>query len=586
MDIFQKKRQNRQDRLLAFQSGRVRIALEVLLCAFSGALYSLVFAGTDWNFFAWFGLIPLYWVIRNGSSLRAFLLALVWGYFESLFAFMWLREIMFFIPFVFGLVLGFFPALWGWMVPFLRRNFLIPPEIRLKGSEALIHWRSESPFKELFCCTALASWWCLTEWLRSWIFTGLPWNLLGSSQWRILPLIQICEYTGVYGLSFLVVLVNLTLASGLEQVKRKGVRHYYPLLFSLALVCACLTFGLKKIRHYAKAIPGNQVKIGAVQPHLSQRRNGGREKTLEAVRVCVELTEQLLERDKPNLIVWPETAVPVPLNSVDPLAEYYREEVARLGRKGNLPLLLGTILLKNDPAEPGGVAVYNSAVLVQPAMRVTDVYSKVHIVPFGEYVPFGREFPILNRLVGMGRNLKPGPEIKPMEILPGLYAGISVCYEDIFPYISRIHARKGANVLLVVTNDAWYPTSNEPVQHFANSLFRAVETRLPLIRIGNSNYSVLVEPTGQLRQTLFHTPEGKPDPGVQKRGCSIVELSYSCSPVQTFYTRYGNVFVGLCGACFAIVLMLALQNWRTFHQAFEDAFKPISTGQHPGGTDR
>ena len=197
----------------------------------------------------------------------------------------------------------------------------------------------------------------------------------------------------------------------------------------------------------------------------------------------------------------------------------------------------------------------------------------MHIVPFGEFVPFGREFPILNRLVGMGRNLCRGPGFRPLEILPGLHAGISVCYEDIFSYISRAHAKKGANILLVVTNDAWYPTSNEPVQHFANSLFRAVETRLPMIRIGNSNFSVVIDPTGHVSRTLFRTGDGRLDPGIQKRGSGILDLRYQEFPRKTFYTRYGNIFIGLCAAVFLIVLMFSLQNWRRFHQAFEDTLQ-------------
>ena len=580
MDILRKTPENRAERLLAFRSGRLRIALDVLICAVSGALYSTVFAGTDCFFLAWVGLIPLYWVIRRGSSRRAFLLSLVWGYFESLFAFMWLREIMFFIPFVFGFVLGAFPAVWGMAVPFVLRNFLIPPEIRLKGAEAVAAWRSRSPFKELFCCLALTGWWCVTEWVRSWIFTGLPWNLVGSSQWSVLPLIQIAEFTGVYGVSFLVVMVNLSLAFGLERLSRdrKDLRHFYPLLFALALVCASLTFGLKRIRQYsagsAYARNGWPIRFGVVQPHLSQRRSAGHEKTLEAIRVCADLTDRLLDPEtKPDLIVWPETAVPVPLNSAGPLAEHYRAEVFRLGRKGDLPLLLGSIMLKNDPAEPGGVGVYNSAVLVRPGLRIADTYSKVHIVPFGEFVPFGREFPVLNRIVGMGRNLTPGPEFRPLEILSGSLAGISICYEDIFPYVSRTHARAGANLLLVVTNDAWYPTSNEPVQHFANSLVRAVETRLPMIRAGNSNFSVVIEPTGQVSDSLFRTSDGKPDPGIQKRGSGVLTLRHAKSPPQTFLTRYGKVFIGVCAALFALLLAASLQNWRTFHQAFEDARK-------------
>ena len=377
MDISQKNGIFPPDRLRAFGSGRLRIVAEILICAASGALYATVFAGVAWYFLAWIGMLPLYFLIRRGSSRKAFLLAFVWGFFENLFAFMWLREIVVFIPLFAGLVLGIFVGLWGMLVPFMNRNYLTPPEIRLKGSSVSASWISDAPFRELACALALASWWCVLEWLRSWIFTGLPWNLAGSSQWRILPLIQICEYTGIYGVSFLIVLVNLAIAFGLERCTRKGVRHYYPLLFALALVCACMTFGLKRIRQYSqlKATSTVTYKIGVVQPHLSQRRTGGREKTLEAVKVCAALSDRLLASDpKPDLIVWPETAVPVALNAADPLAQYYREEIIRLGNKGNLPMLLGAITLKSDPAEEGGVAVLNSAVLIKPGLEIAGTY--------------------------------------------------------------------------------------------------------------------------------------------------------------------------------------------------------------------
>lgn len=586
MNIFWKKGKISPERLLAFRCGRPGMFLPFLICAGSGALYATVFAGTDWYGLAWFGMMPLYWLIRTGSSRRAFWLSLTWGCFESLFAFMWLREIMFFIPFVFCFVLGMFPAVWGAAVPFLYRNFMIPPEIRLKGGAAAAQYECRNPFKAIAFFLVLAAWWCVTEWVRSWIFTGLPWNLIGSSQWRCLPMIQICEYTGIYGISFLVVLVNVTLADYLRQLPHGGFRRCYPLLFVLALVYLNVMSGMKAIRRVERLPLENRARIGVVQPHLSQRRSGGTEKVTEAIEVCAELTEQLLRNHpgdaRPELLVWPETAVPVAYNADYPLSDLYRRTVAQLGLKSGLPMLVGSLFLKMSQTRPGEVDVYNSALLVRPGGLVADSHSKVHIVPFGEYVPYGDRFPILNRIVGMGRNLTRGPEFRPVEILPGLRAGISICYEDIFAYISRAYAIRDANALLVVTNDAWYPSSNEPVQHFANSLFRAVETRLPMIRIGNADYSAVIEPTGKVSGALFQTPAGHPDPGRTERASGILALTYQDDPQPTFYTRYGNLFIGFCGSYALLILAFALLNWRLYHQFMADVFKrPEENGVQP-----
>ena len=587
MNIFFRIFHIRRERALALSSGRSRILLEYLICALSGAVYSTVFAGTDLYVLAWFGMVPLYWIVSSATPGRAFTLSLTWGYFCTLFSFMWLREIMFFIPFIFGFVLGMFPALWGMVLPFLYKNFMIPASVRLEGPEAVAAYRNRNPFREIAYCCALAAWWCVTEWIRSWIFTGLPWNLVGSSQWQMLPLIQLCRYTGVYGVSFLVVLVNISLGFFLKQLcyaknLKDGALHAYSLLFSLALIYMCVMFaGVKNIRRYQRTEAEMKSRIGVVQPNLSQRRSGGESPTLEAIHRCVDLSEKLLREntgsEAPQILVWPETAVPVPYNAAYDLSGIFRQKAGMLTLQSKLPLLTGSIFLERSEKDPQMVNVYNSALLLQNGGRVMGRYDKVHIVPFGEYVPFGDQFPFLNQWLGMGRNLTPGKEFLPMEILPGLYAGINICYEDIFPYISRAHAKRGANALLVVTNDAWYPSSNEPVQHFANSIFRAVETGLPMIRIGNCNYSAVIAPTGRILSSVFRKQNSASwDPGRFEQGCAVLTLPAEKNPALTFYTRYGDLFIGVCIFYCIIILAAALVNCRTYHKVFADIFEKTS----------
>ncbi|OQA81598.1 MAG: Apolipoprotein N-acyltransferase [Lentisphaerae bacterium ADurb.Bin242] len=586
-DSLQSK--DREARILAFASGRMRIVLEILAAALSGALYAAIFAGTGWHWYAWFGMVPLYCLIAGRNAKKAFWYSYVWGYFWSLFSFLWLREIFFPIPFVFAFLLGLFPALWGVTVPFLFRNFLIPPEVRLKGAGALASWRSGNPFKEIAFCMALAGLWCVTEWLRSWIFTGLPWNLVGSSQWKFNALIQICEYTGVYGVSFLAGMVNFSLGVFLQQLfsgtdkNRRPVR-IYSLIFSFALIQLVIFGCMKNVIGIIVRTPENStLRVGVVQPNLSQRRSGGVERTREAIDVCVSLSEKLMENygkgkatDPPALLVWPESSVPVPYNADAPLSERYRNEVKRLNETYRIPLLIGSLYLDWNQKNPEQVDVYNSALFIRSGGDVEDLYSKVHIVPFGEYVPYGETFPWLNRLVGMGRNLSRGKQFRPLEIAPGVRAGIAICYEDVFAYISRAHALNGANLLLVVTNDAWYPTSDEPIQHFANSVFRTVETRLPMLRCGNSNYSVVIDSTGRVSDSIR-----KGEPGWTGRQSGTLYVHYNPNPKPTFYTLYGDVFIGFCSAFALLIFAAAVMNWKIYKSAFLDAFEKTPAGKNP-----
>ena len=153
-----------------------------------------------------------------------------------------------------------------------------------------------------------------------------------------------------------------------------------------------------------------------------------------------------------------------------------------------MPFLVGSIDFQVPGNSPEEYEVYNAALLItEPGGAVRDLFYTYHRVPFGEYVPFGEEFPQLNEMIGMGRNLSSGGRCNPLEVLPGVRAGVSICFESVFPFLSRGHAVNGANLLLILANDAWYPTSWESDQHFANGLFRGLEMRLALLRGGNSN---------------------------------------------------------------------------------------------------
>ena len=589
------------EKMRAFAATRTGIALEYLLLAAAGAFSATIFPAVNWSILAWVILIPLFFSITACSNTGALLRGMTWGYFWSLCSFFWLREIALPIPFILSAVLGAFPAVWALLVHFLWKNLAYSVRDRLKGHEHLI---GDFPFRNhltgILFTLAAASLWCVTEWVRGWIITGLPWNYLGSSQWKNLPLIQICEFTGVFGVSFLAALFNMAFGLSLYNVRislnTKKYMRPHPLTLSFLLLLACFTCGMHLMKVHK--LDHEKVKIeaiGLIQCDISQRRAANYQLAKEALDVCAGLTGKLLKEDEANknivltdhridtslkLIVWPETAVPYAYSGGADISEQYRSEIGSFVERYRVPFLLGSIDFQpaaNRQAGQYEYDVFNAALFVtESGGKIRDRYYKVHRVPFGEYVPFGNEFPELNKMIGMGRNLTPGKRLNPIEVIPGVKAGVSICYESVFPFISRGHAVNGANLLVVISNDAWYPASYEPDQHYVNGLFRAVETRLPLLRSGNSNYSVLISPRGELLESI----SPKSDPGKRMRAAKKFLVPIPLDPKPTFYSVYGDVFIALCGFISLCALIFAFANWRLFRTAQADAklYKTISEG--------
>ena len=584
---------------LAFRVSWMRTVRDLLVLALSGAALTLAFPGVNFQPAAWVCIVPLLWMCFDVSKRRAFGYGMVWGYFWSLTSTFFLREISIAIPFVFGAVLGVFCAFWAMLIPVVCRNLLIPPEVRVRGAAAVAAYPRFQVRDEILAMFTLAAWWVILEWIRSWIFTGFPWNLLAATQWKNLNLIQICEYTGIYGLSFLVILVNIALfftAKDLLTVIR-GAKYRRPLTLyaALFLVAAAAFSGMGVWKKYNRLYAPENVTeytVGVVQPDLSQRRAGGEESTREALDVCSRLSEGLIADKKAaegllagyenisvsppplQLIVWPETAVPTAFYGGGPVATEYRSRVRRMIRESGTPFLIGTLSYDNIRSNTEFDA-FNSALLLKEFpltggnirydADTAGRYDKVHIVPFGEFIPLNDKFPAIGRLVGMGRNLTPGKAFRPLDLTKDVRAGVMICYEDVFAYAARELVRNGANFLLVITNDAWYPTSTEPEQHYANSVLRTVETRLPMLRCGNSNYSVLIDQFGRTVDSV--TKRIDPETGMfeltpweQKAASATMTVRVPKHYTPTFYVRFGNVFVLVLWVIFAGGMAMVLRN--------------------------
>ena len=623
--------ENAAARRLAFRSSWKGMLAELLILALSGMYFTLAFPGIGFAPAAWTGIVPLIWLCAGRTPKRAALCGFVWGYFWNLTACFFLREIMFFIPFVFAVILALFSACFAAAIPFLFHWILYPAKVRDGGFRTMSRFYRFHPLSEILCAASLSAWWTALEWIRSWIATGFPWNLAAATQWNNIPFIQICEYTGIYGVSFLVVFLNIAVFFALRGLRfsiPEG-RYKRPWVFLLAVtLCLFVSWlGARRIQERRKDAAGKERRdfaMGIVQPHLSQRRSGGYFPSMEALDMCSSLSEELLEDDlfqrsgaaaeaaamaglapgalppsRPagpsdsardsaplELIVWPESAVPAFYYGSTTVSEQYRTKVGAMLKKYSVPFLIGTLTFGNVRSEKD-YDVFNSALLLKhgagakrpPLFRdMAEAYSKVHLVPYGEFIPLSRWFPGLGKLVGMGRDLTPGSGFTPLTPAEDVRAGVLICYEDIFPYAARAQALAGANMLLVITNDAWYPTSFEPEQHFANSVFRAVETGLPMVRCGNSDYSVLIDPSGRVADSVFKKTDPDdgsflPDPGHKGKGAARFLVPLRKHPEITFYTRFGDLFVFVCWLIFGAGLLRAAFAKYHFRFRFGQSFR-------------
>ena len=542
-----------------------------LLLFIFGCLYGLSFNFTSLFWIGWLGIIPLYLLVKNSTWQRAFISGLIWGYGWALVSFFWFGKIEPFIPYAMSLILALFSAFWALVVPVLRRTFLVPNNILLLGYTQTRKYLIENKlhYKVILLTLSLSAWWCILEWIRSWIFTGLPWNYLAVTQWQIVPVIQIASITGIYGISFVLIFFNLGIAETLLVLFNSFVykiKFYRPFVLYISLFIAVLNlfigiFILKYCTYFDKN-SYVELKPLLVQGDIPQIRFYSVEEARKSLDVYSRLSEQLLPL-KPDILIWPESAVPQALRGNSFLSEEYRGKLGLMLKKYQIPILVGTIDY-GEVKHSREYNAYNSALYINKSGKVTDVYNKIHIVPWGEYTPGEFIFPLkyiypwIKQKFGMGRSLSPGKTHVIFNIKENIHAGVLICFEDAFPYVARGHILNGANLLITLTNDAWFTGSYEPVQHLAQGVFRCVENRRTMVRSGNNSGTCVIHPDGLISQVMFIKKVKDKFillPEKQGRGAVIFDVKLNSSPKFSFYTQYGDVFIGILAVFFVYVLI-------------------------------
>ena len=357
------------------------------------------------------------------------------------------------------------------------------------------------------------------------LFTGFPWGLLGYSQYNRLELVQIADITGVYGISFIIVAFNVFFFQLILKNKKIIKDRYFisETLILILLASATVYYGNNRLSRYSIDKPDTpQVNIAVIQGNIDQAVKWDEEFQEETIDKYISLTRSSFHT-KPDIIVWPETAVPFFFQDRNPLSE----KILNLARESDAHLIFGSPAYKR---KSGSVLFYNTAWYITPEGNIGGQYNKNHLVPFGEYVPLHKFLPFVYRLVPAAGDFSKGESIDPL-LLDKISSGILICYEIIFPEIARRQVLKGASILINITNDAWFGLSSAPYQHLFIAVFRAIENRRPLVRSANTGISAIVAPTGK----------------VEIQGELLTEevLTGRITPEKdflTFYSRYGDVF--------------------------------------------
>ncbi len=370
--------------------------------------------------------------------------------------------------------------------------------------------------------------WVGLDWLRSILFSGFPWMDLGYGLWQVPMLIQISDVLGHYFLTFVIVLLNCSIFVVLQRDKwQMKLTHA---VVSCGFVMAIVAYGTLRIEQIQRLTDTvEHSSIGIVQGNIDQSRKWSPGVQRETIETYLKLSKTLLEEaNSPYLIVWPETALPFFPNR-NPLFEH----LPQFTKKNSIFFLTGSPWYEVQDYQTKDVDFYNAAFIINPQGDYGDVYFKSHLVPFGEYVPLKRFLPFLAPLVEAVGDFSPGSIAAPLQT-GNIRSGVLICFESIFPEIARKWVDNGANVLVNLTNDAWYGKSSAPSQSMAMSVYRAVETRRSLVRSANTGISAFVDPVGRITQSseIFVT-------WAKSEEVKLMDL-------VTVYTRYGYLFGPIC----------------------------------------
>jgi apolipoprotein N-acyltransferase len=365
--------------------------------------------------------------------------------------------------------------------------------------------------------------WVAIELLRAYV-VSFPWDLLGTAQIENLPLARIASVTGVYGVSFEIALVNTVFAATMLVHRKRRL----PMLVA-AVTGAIALQATVLVKVEPSGIDAHATLVQQNVPIVRQWTYDGYKKLVDELSAISHAPQPARDSSIAPLIVWPES--PAPFETDDRL---FSESTAALASARHSWLLAGATAIQ-PPARPGEPEqVFNSALLLSPSGNVAQRYDKVHLVPWGEYIPFAWAFGFAKSLTHeVGGYTSSGGERTPLDIASHRY-GVFICYESVFPHEVRQFAEHGAEVFVNISNDGWFGDSGAPWQHLNMARMRAVENHRWLLRSTNNGITAAIDPYGRVVSV------------VPRNQRLALDAPYELLSDMTFYTRYGDWFPILC----------------------------------------
>jgi len=496
---------------------------DLLLAVVSGALTALSFPKFNLSFLAWISLIPLLFIILIHKPRQSFLLGLVAGCVHYGLLIYWIPSVpahygnvalwlSFLIYIVFVLFLALFWAFFALVLAKINQAF---------------------PQGAFFLAPFL---WVSFEYILTYFLTGFPWELLGYSQYKNLPLIQMAAITGVYGLSLVIVFFQSMFVYSMK------FRLKSPFFVTLAVIIALHAAGFWALEKGSDE--GLSFKAAVIQGDVSSDiywDKVSEETIVNLFEKHIDLSRRAYQSGA-RLIIWPEFSVPLCFSCNQKLYQDFKERLYQFVKETKTTLLLGT----NEVASADGRLLYfNTALCLSPTLEQSRYY-KMHLVPFGEYTPYKKVFFFIEKMTHAIGDITPGRKYT-LHRFSHLKFGSPICYEIIFPNLVRQFVKKGAHFLVTITNDGWYGRSSAPYQHFSMAILRAVENRRYLLRAATTGISGIIDPYGRvLAESKLMTE-------------TFLTANIIPSSKQTVYSRWGDLLSYLSLTLSALFLILTMR---------------------------
>ena len=467
----------------------------------------------SFGFLCWFSLVPFIKILYfEYNRIQLIKYSFLWGVVYNLIVVYWLATNIGTTPFI-----AFVVMLLTIFILSFNTIFIV------------VLWMTVRDYIQKYDLFFLAVFWVVIEFLRSYGLLGFPWISLANTQTNYLYLIQNVEYVGIYGITFWILFFNIFIFKLLYSDLRKPYAYYYILLLLLPWVS-----GYKLYSQYANILPdsNNSLNLLVIQPNISLSDKNNPKNSSNILKTIIDSTINNISK-KTQLVVWPESAMPYHSVQSQYVKDYLNEKLF----VENFHLLTGNIIHEDFD-------IYNSSILLNKN-EIKGAYNKRQLVPLAEHFPFSDNFDFLKNINLGQANFSKGKEDYVFGIDEFRFASL-ICIESTFPDINRRHANMSVDAMIYLVNDGWYLTSPEPRQHARQSIFRAIENRIPVIRCANTGISQIINPLGIVEKEIE----------LNKFGTINVQINKNIYK-KTFYTRFGNIFSLILLVLTILVLILS-----------------------------